>query len=172
MLCKLPTQMTVGSESKQVSQPKRCPTATILELIETTDEEMDFLNSPSWQSVLSSDKESASTSGQLPLLDPLFPANPVTQSSTNLPAQTSSLSPFQPSTINPPNQWTTAANPLAAINLPARPSPADKTFGLFGDPVIYIWTHQLHPIHCLLLSSSLQQQYAPRILFLTNPQPI
>ena len=64
----IPTQMAVSSESKQVSQPKRC-TPTILELLETTDEEMDILNSPSWQSVLSSDKELASTSGQLPLLE-------------------------------------------------------------------------------------------------------
>ena len=108
----VPTQM---ASQAQVAEANRCSTPTIMELLETTDEELDFINSPSWQSVLSSDKESTSTAAQTPSVNPSLAAYPVTPPMAVDPPVPTRLSVTQLS--NPSTPWGTSAHPPAPSNL-------------------------------------------------------
>ena len=121
-----PTQMVAQSQQvaqvstqmvsqTQVAEANRCSTPTIIELLETTDEELEFMNSPSWQSVLSSDKESTSTAAQTPSVNPSVAAYSVTPPmAVDTPVPTR-LSVTQLS--NPSTPWGTSAHPPAPSNL-------------------------------------------------------
>lgn len=55
-----PTQMVSQTQVAKANRNRRL-TSTLVKQLETTDDEFDFINSPSWQSVLSSNQESTST---------------------------------------------------------------------------------------------------------------
>ena len=114
-------QQVSQQASHQVIEAKRCSTPTIIELLETTDEELEFIDSPSWQSVLSFDKESASTASQTPLINSSFATYSVTSPfPVNQTVTTASLTVTQPSqpslVVNQPTPWATSAYPLAPTN--------------------------------------------------------